>query len=379
LNSDRNFRPVYCLGFEAPPKLELPGESTVVDIVKESKEPPQIYFDREDNWVHQTSETELLTLKSMHTQLLLPVGTRAKLLGILSLGPKLSEEPYTKSDVNLLRSVALQTGLALENSRLTKTIATEMAEREKMSREMEIAREVQERLFPQQLPVIAGIDYSGACRPALGVGGDYYDFLPLPNGDLGIAIGDVSGKGIAAALLMASLQASLRGQALVGQGDLARLMANVNQLVYDATPVNRYATFFYGQYHRESRIFRYVNAGHNPPMILRKTQDGTVHVIRLDTGGMVVGLFPHTPYQEASLEMHPGDLFVAFTDGISEAMNPQEEEWGEERFIPAIAACSGQRASEIIPALMAAADQFVSGAPQHDDMTLVILKLAAAN
>ena len=195
----------------------------------------------------------------------------------------------------------------------------------------------------------------------------------MANGDLGIAIGDVSGKGIAAALLMASLQASLRGQALVGQGDLARLMANVNQLVYDATPVNRYATFFYGQYHRESRIFRYVNAGHNPPMILRKTQDGTVHVIRLETGGTVVGLFPHTPYQEASLPMHPGDVFVAFTDGISEAMNLGDEEWGEERLIPAIAACSSQTASEIIPTLMAEADRFTSGAPQHDDMTLVIM------
>src|SRR6201999_801472 len=133
--------------------------------------------------------------------------------------------------------------------------------------------------YPQRLPAIAGIDYSGACRPALGVGGDYYDFLPLQAGDLGIAIGDVSGKGIAAALLMASLQASLRGQALIGQGDLAQLMSNVNQLVYDTTPVNRYATFFYGQYHRLTRMFRYVNAGHNFPVILRRTFEGTLHVI----------------------------------------------------------------------------------------------------
>ncbi len=379
LNNDESFRPVYCIGFEAPPQLELAAGSRVIDVVRDSKEPPQIYFDREDNWVHQTSEPELVTLKSIHAQLLLPVGTKQKLLGILSLGPKLSEEPYTKSDVHLLRSVAAQTGLALENSRLTKTIASDMAEREKMNREMEIAREVQERLFPQRLPVIAGIDYYGACRPALGVGGDYYDFLPLANGDLGIAIGDVSGKGIAAALLMASLQASLRGQALVGQGDLARLMGNVNQLVYDATPPNKYATFFYGQYHRESRTFRYVNAGHNPPIVLRRTNDGTVHVIRLDTGGPVVGLFPHAPYQEGSLELHPGDLFLGFTDGISEAMNPQEEEWGEERLIPAVAACSDQKAAEIIPTLMAEADRFASGAPQHDDMTLVVVKLAGAN
>jgi sigma-B regulation protein RsbU (phosphoserine phosphatase) len=378
MHADREFRPVYCLGFECSPSLTLPAECKVVDVVKQASEPPQIYFDRQDNWIHTASELELVTLKALNAQLLLPVGTKENLVGILSLGPKLSEEPYSRSDVRLLRSVALQTGLAIENARLTKAVATEMAEREKMNREMEIAREVQERLFPQRLPAIAGIDYSGACRPALGVGGDYYDFLPLQNGDLGIAIGDVSGKGIAAALLMASLQASLRGQALMGQGDLAGLMANVNQLVYDATPPNRYATFFYGQYHRAARLFRYVNAGHNPPIVLRRTNNGTVHVIRLDTGGPVVGLFPSTPYQEGSLTLEPGDLFVGFTDGISEAMNGQDEEWGEERLIPAVAAYADRSAAEIIPSLMAEADRFASGAPQHDDMTLVVVKMSGS-
>lgn len=373
---DRGFRPVYCLGFECSPAFTLSSECKVVEVVKDTPEPPQIYFDRQDNWVHSASETELVTLKAMNAQLLLPVGTKQKLLGILSLGPKLSEEPYSRSDVRLLRSVALHTGLAIENSRLTKAVAIEIAQREKMTREMEIAREVQERLFPQRLPAIAGIDYSGACRPALGVGGDYYDFLPLQNGDLGVAIGDVSGKGIAAALLMASLQASLRGQALMGQGDLARLMTNVNQLVYDATPSNRYATFFYGQYRRDARLFRYVNAGHNPPIVLRRIKNGNTHIIRLEAGGPVIGLFPNAPYQEGSLAMEPGDIFVGFTDGISEAMNQADEEWGEERLIPAVASYADRSAAEMIPSLMAEADRFVSGAPQHDDMTLVVMKMS---
>ncbi len=149
----------------------------------------------------------------------------------------------------------------------------------------------------------------------------------------------------------------------------------MNQLVYDATPVNRYATFFYGQYNGESRVFTYVNAGHNPPMILRRAAAGATHVIRLETGGPVVGLFPNTPYQQGSLALEPGDLFIGFTDGISEAMNVQEEEWGEERLIPAAAASAGRSAAEIIPSLMAEADRFASGAPQHDDMTLVVLKM----
>ena len=271
--------------------------------------PPQIYFDRADNWVHSVPETELVTLKDLRAQLLLPVSTKQNVLGLLSLGPKLSEEPYSSSDVQLLRSVASQTGLALENSRLTKAVASEMAQRERLNREIEIAREVQERLFPQHLPEISGIDFSGHCRPALGVGGDYYDFLQLPNGDLGVAIGDVSGKGIAAALLMASLQASLRGQVLSGQGNLARLIANVNQLVYEASASSRYATFFYGQFERATLTFRYVNAGHNPPMILRPTEEDVTHVIRLETGGPVVGLFPKVPYQEGTVALEPGDIF----------------------------------------------------------------------
>ena len=375
LNGKGAFRPVYCLGFEPSPQLILPEDSQTVNLIKETKDPPRIYFDRDDNWVHTTPETESTTLKSIHAQLLLPIGLKNKLLGIFSLGPKLSEEPYSRTDIQLLRSVTTQTGLALENSRLMTEVAEEMAKRELLNREIEIAREVQERLFPQRLPAIAGLDYSGACRPALGVGGDYYDFLKLANGDLGIAVGDVSGKGIAAALLMASLQASLRGQAMMGGGDLARLMCNVNQLVYDATPPNRYATFFYGQYNGESRVFTYVNAGHNPPMVLRRTKNGTIHVIRLEAGGPVVGLFPHAPYQQGSLVLEPGDLFIGFTDGISEAMNREEEEWGEERLIPAVAANTGRSAAEIIPSIMAEADRFVSGAPQHDDMTLVVMKM----
>jgi sigma-B regulation protein RsbU (phosphoserine phosphatase) len=375
LQGEGKFQPVYCLGLEIRSDLALPEDSRTIDVVKRSAEPPQIYFDQKDNWVYATPQTELVTLKALHAQLLLPIGQKDKLLGLLSLGPKRSEEPYSRSDIQLLRSVAAQTGLALENSRLTKTIAEEAAQRERLNREIEIAREVQQRLFPQRLPVIAGIDYSGACRPALGVAGDYYDFLALPNGNLGIAIGDVSGKGIAAALLMASLQASLRGQVLAGHTDLAQLMTNVNQLIYETTTPERYVTFFYGQYHRESRTFHYVNAGHNPPLVLRQTRDGKIHVIRLETGGPVIGAFRDVPYQQGSLTLEPGDIFVGFTDGVIEAMNPQDEEWGEERLIPAVAQNARQPAAAIIPSLLSEADRFASGAPQHDDMTLVVMKV----
>jgi len=186
------------------------------------------------------TESDRDRLHKLEAQLLLPLAFKEKLIGFMSLSSKQSEEPYSKTDLQLLQSVAVQTGLALENSQLTQAIASEVAQRERMNRELEIAREVQERLFPQSYPAMEGLDYAGRCRPALGVGGDYYDFLELPDGSLGIGIGDVSGKGIPAALLMASLQASLRGQTISGQPDLAKLMTNVNKLI--SRPALRIAT-----------------------------------------------------------------------------------------------------------------------------------------
>jgi sigma-B regulation protein RsbU (phosphoserine phosphatase) len=378
LNGNGFYKPIHYHGIALSTAVQLAENGPTIEYVKGSKDPRRIYHDDRRNWVHNAPESEAEALKELESQLLLPVGFKDKLLGILSLGPKRSDQPYSRSDVQLLKSVALQTGLALENSRLTTAIATEMAQREKLSREIEIAREVQERLFPQKLEPIPGLDYFGACRPALAVGGDYYDFLKLANGNFGIAIGDVSGKGIAAALLMASLQASLRGQAMLGQADLARVMCNVNQLVADATPINRYATFFYGEFNLDSRLFNYVNAGHNPPIILRRIEGNEVHIIRLTTGGPVIGLFRNAPYQQGSLLLEPGDLFLGFTDGISEAMNREEEEWGEERMIPALESCATSPAMQIVPEMMRYADRFVDGAPQHDDMTLVVMKLLAA-
>jgi sigma-B regulation protein RsbU (phosphoserine phosphatase) len=290
-------------------------------------------------------------------------------LGFISLGAKRSEEPYTGSDVRLLKSVAAQTGLALENANLMQTIAEEVAQRERLNREVEIAREVQERLFPQRLPPVAGLDYAGHCRPAFQVGGDYYDFLALPGGRLGIAIGDVSGKGIAASLMMASLQASLRSEATRGQDNLSSALSNINRLVYEASSSNRYATFFYGQYDPATGKFDYVNAGHNPPILV---QDGKV--IRLEEGGAVIGLLDNCEYAQGSVTIRPGDCLLAFTDGISEAMNEEDEEWGEERLIESLHAYPGGSANDLLLHVFEKATTFAGTAPQHDDMTLVVVR-----
>ena len=373
------YQPAFAMGYPALPTVSFPSKTRTAMVLKSQKEPARVFLNDRDSWVYRDEtigDDERRKLATLQSELLLPLAVRDKLLGFISLGPKRSEEPYTGSDVRLLKSVAAQTGLALENANLLQTVADEVAKRERLNREVEIAREVQERLFPQKLPVIAGLDYAGHCRPALGVGGDYYDFLALPQGNLGIAIGDVSGKGIAAALMMASLQASLRGEATRAPENLAAAVANVNRLVFEASASNRYATFFYGQYDPAQGKFDFVNAGHNPPILLHRGDGGKV--TRLEPGGTVVGLIENVQYQQGSVTISPGDLLVAFTDGISEAMNLEDEEWGEDRLLDSIRGCPAKTAQEMLEYVFAAATQFAGAAPQHDDMTLVVLRAFAA-
>jgi sigma-B regulation protein RsbU (phosphoserine phosphatase) len=261
--------------------------------------------------------------------------------------------------------------LAIENSQLTEAVAHEVAARERLNRELEIAREVQQKLFPQTLPSVAGICYAGKCRPAQSVGGDYFDFLEIPEGGLGIAIGDVSGKGIPAALLMASLQACLRGQVMDGAHDLSKLMVNINRLIFDASPVNRYATFFYGQYSPATGRFAYVNAGHNPPFLLRGGE-----AIPFHEGGPVIGLFRPAQYKMGEVAIQHGDIFLGYTDGVSEAMNAADDEWGEENLVAEARGCNSMDPDTMIERIIAGADRFANGAPQHDDMTLIVAKFA---
>ena len=295
---------------------------------------------------------------------------------------------------------ALPSGILVNVYKLIPTLAEEAVSRAKLEREFEIAREVQERLFPQTLPNIAGVEMAAHCRPAQAVGGDYYDLIDIRDGSLaeaghapgenissvsgatahgcdrlGIAIGDISGKGMSAALLMASLHASLRGQVLSGAGDLGTKMANVNRLLYDASDSNRYATFFYAELDCASRTLHYVNGGHNPPAVLRK-ENGAWRVFRLGDGGPVIGLLAGAVYKEQMLHLLPGDILLAFTDGISEAMNASEDEWGEDRMIAEAQAHADLNAAELLQRLFRAADAFAAGAPQHDDMTLVVLQIS---
>ena len=374
-----------------PVPVMLADNSQTIRNLNREHRPATIFHDNPDGWLFLATEQERRLLRELESEVLLPLPGRNKLVGLISLGPKRSEEPYSRADLQMLQSVAMQTGMAIENSELIGSLAREAAQRERLNREIEIAREVQERLLPQAFPQLTGVECSGISRPAQGVGGDYYDFIVLENGRLGIAIGDVSGKGISAALLMAGLRASLRAVTLSGtDADLSAVMRNVNFLVFEASADNRYATFFFGVYDPATRTLDYVNAGHNAPFVVRpRNQQPPVstngdscaiaadcEVLRLEEGGPVVGLLQDAHYLNGRLHTAPGDVLIAFTDGISEAMNRRDDEWSEDRLIQAACKCTHRSASEIVRCLVEEADIFTDGAPQHDDMTLAVLKIA---
>ncbi len=260
--------------------------------------------------------------------------------------------------------------------RAVQRVRAAVSERELMRREVADATRTQARLLPQTLPPIAGLDYSGVCRAARGVGGDYYDFLPIGGGCLGIAVGDISGKGLYAGILMAGLQGRVQSIAPNYRDSIARLVGEVNRLMYSSTDSNRYATFFYGLYDSATRELRYVNAGHPPPLLLRPDRDRANHRIqRLEASGTVIGMLPDAEYDETTMQLAPGDILVIYTDGLTEASNRQELEFGEQRVGAVVRQHAARPAAEIRDAVLLEMDRFVADAPSLDDLTLVIAKV----
>lgn len=247
----------------------------------------------------------------------------------------------------------------------------EQRKRQRLENELSIAREVQEQLFPRSLPTLPGLQLGAICRPARTVSGDYYDFIRLAPLRLGIALADISGKGISAALLMASLQASLRSQAsLNGQCGTAELVSRLNQHLFRNTSDDRYATFFYAVYDEGTRTITYTNAGHLAPFFISGGE-----LQRLDEGGTVVGLFEEYPFTQGVLKAAPGSLLVAFSDGLTEPENVYGEEFGMERLKQEILRHQNAVPQQLAENLVAAAEQWAGTPDQADDMTVVVARL----
>lgn len=259
-------------------------------------------------------------------------------------------------------------------------LMVESREKMRLENELKIAREVQQQLFPQASPDIHGARVFGECRPARGVSGDFYDFLTLGRGQLGLALGDVSGKGIYAALLMAGIQSAVRAQFYDGHpraqdsegpASTAIVLDRLNRQVYDNTPDAKYATFFYAVYEAETRSLCYTNAGHPPPFLFRGDR-----LTRLDAGGTVLGLFPAALYQQERLRLEPGDLLLAFTDGLVEPENEFGEEFGDDRLAEVVRESRHLPPDRLAETIYREVADWSGGAEPADDMTLLYLKTA---
>ncbi|MEO8662276.1 MAG: PP2C family protein-serine/threonine phosphatase [Bryobacteraceae bacterium] len=304
-----------------------------------------------------------------------PVQGHGGLSALLAFGPRCDGGEYTAKDRSLIFRAAAHVSFLLSEERMAAKVGIEMARLQRLTEEMASAREVQDRLFPSAMPAVKGLDYYGECHPTDEVGGDLFDFVPAGNSSLLVSIGDVSGKGVPAALIMAGIQATLRVLSSIAGGRISNLMQDLNRMVWRLCPERFYATLFYARVDSARQELNYVNAGHDRAMLLR---DNGSRVLNLETTGTVLGLSTKTVYQQRTIPLEPGDVFVAVTDGITEARSRGGEVLDEQVVLEAVRDRPDAPASELAASILSAVDSFTGGADQEDDRTVVVVRVAPA-
>jgi serine phosphatase RsbU (regulator of sigma subunit) len=284
---------------------------------------------------------------------------------------------------NLTERFVVITGIVATVNALQRAIAERYESEAALQgerKEIEIAHDVQARLLPSQAPDYPALEFGFRYQSARGVGGDYYDFIPFSSDQLGLAVGDVSGKGLYSALLMASLQGLVRTNLAVRHGQVARFVGELNGSFFELTGSSRYATLFFAVIDAADQTMHYVNAGHNPPLLFRNSavqSAGPETPERLECGGPPVGILAGSQYGSERLRLCDGDVLVAYTDGVVEAQNPQQEEFGEERLSDIVRSSLSLGAAEICTQIAERLQTFVAERPQSDDITLVVMKVIA--
>jgi sigma-B regulation protein RsbU (phosphoserine phosphatase) len=303
----------------------------------------------------------ILKIRSM---LSVPMIIKGKMIGILTLFNKESAEGFTEADQRLLSIIATQSANVIENSRLFEEEKKLM----QIQQEIQVASEIQKNLLPKEIPSIEGYDIYAINIPAREVGGDYYDFIKISETKTAIALGDVSGKGLPASMLMANLQATLRGQLLFC--NCAKDCINrANNMLFKSTDTSKFVTLFFGILDTEKNTLTYCNAGHNEPVFMQRNKK-----LKLDKGGMLLSIFEHIDYDEEEILFDEGSTLVVFTDGITEAMNEKQEEYGDERLEELIERNSTLNSQELSMEILNDVKNHSAGVPQFDDITLMIIK-----
>ena len=363
-NGRSRLDPVEQLEVEArsASSFELKPEDSMVQLLEKGEPWVNVYPEELNPYLEE--ESRLIELKA---ELLIGLPGSSGLLGVMGLGPKLSEEPFSSGDKELLLAVVREMGLALENAELL-----EVAKREaELSRDLEIARQVQQNLFPKELPISPGWDFAGICRPARAVGGDYYDIFEVAPGKVILALGDVSGKGLGASLLMADVHAEIRSLASLLLDKLSELIQELNHRLLSETAPEDYLTLFVGILDLNTGELKYINGGHPPPVLIR--QEGKT-LEKLTDGGPIIGILDGSVYQQGICRMAKGDILVVYSDGVTEAMNDQEEMYEEKNLVQLLNDASGSKASDLMQLILKSVDDFRGDAEQGDDISLVVVQ-----
>lgn len=293
-------------------------------------------------------------------------GDEARILGVLYVDRRSPTRHFSDQDLSVLESFAGHAAIAIDNARLYE----EALEKRQMEEDLRVARRIQRSLLLSEFPELDFVDVHAFNLPSRGVGGDYYEFFVSDDGQLGYAVGDVSGKGIPAAMLMATLQAAFLA-AVQGTTNLPAVCTHINQFIVERTSPERYATFFVGLIAPDGKM-SYVNAGHNPALLLRGEE-----TLRLSGGGLPLGLFPDREYELQECQLQPGDFLACFSDGVTEANDPNENEFGEDRLIEVVRGQATEPARAVSRKVLDAIESFAAGAAQHDDLTLMLLRYGA--
>jgi serine phosphatase RsbU (regulator of sigma subunit)/pSer/pThr/pTyr-binding forkhead associated (FHA) protein len=307
-------------------------------------------------------------LQGVRSVLAVPLGVGTNVFGIIYADSPLSDNRFTGDHLKVLTTLASVAAIRVENARLTE----EQIERERLEREQQVASEIQQRFLPSKAPQVDGYELQGISFPCYEIGGDYYDFIRREDGRLVVALGDVSGKGTAAALLMSSLHAAVHAQADT-HDSLVKTIGAVNKYLVESIPPNRFVTLFYGELDPGKGALSFLNAGHNPPLIVHA--GGTME--QLASGGLPLGILENAEFREGRTKLYPGDVLVVYSDGVSEAVNPNGEEFGATRLYEVVARNLDASASGIRDRIESALTKFCQGTPAADDITLVIVKRQA--
>ena len=309
--------------------------------------------------------TGTVVLQGVRSVLAVPLGVSEKVFGIIYADSPIAEGRFTEDHLKVLTTLASVAAIRVENARLVEA----RLERERFERELALASEIQQRFQPTAPPHIGGYELQGISFPCYEIGGDYYDFIERDDGRLVIALGDVSGKGTAAALLMSSLHAAIHAQS-ASHDSLVATISAVNRYLADNIPANRFVTLFYAELDPESGALSFLNAGHNPPLIIHSA--GTVE--QLASGGLPLGIKPDAEYREGRTQLQPGDVLVIYSDGVTEAVSPTGEEFGPTRLYEVVQRNVEASAAGIRDRIESSLTKFAQGTSAADDITLVIVK-----